>query len=517
MIQCEYAHVMGNSGGNLKEYWDVIYAHPDKLQGGFVWDWVDQSMYRYTRDGRRYWGDGSEYGANPGGDIEFGDGLLQSDRTPNPALYELRKVYAPIQFDAFDRASGRVTVRNRHDFRDLSGFTFEWELEENGLSVASGGLPGLQTPARSAETIALPLASHARHRDAEYFVTVRARAPDGAVPLVPVGHIVGWEQFALGDVPLAMPPASVGTVAVRQRGGAVILSAADAALVIDRSNGLIRSYGRNDNLLATGGAPHFWRAVTDNDIGIGTERQLAIWKAMSESRQVRSVKVRESSSGTADVSVEYALGEGAARFVTTYTMAGDGSVAIAGEFTPLKQDLPPPFRIGLAFSLPTDITTVQWYGRGPHESYVDRKTGAAIGLWRGEIAEQSHDYIRPQETGNKVDVRWMELSGAGRGLRVQGERPLMMNALAFPYADLDRHAPGTRKSTDIVPRGHVTLLVDATQWGVGGDTQWSEVGKPLPQYRTALTPTRIAFRLSSFAGEGTTPDRAHAARATGVE
>jgi beta-galactosidase len=517
MIQCEYAHVMGNSGGNLKEYWDVIYAHPNKLQGGFVWDWVDQSMYRYTRDGRRYWGDGSEYGPNPGGDIEFGDGLLQSDRTPNPALYELRKVYAPIQFDGFDAASGRVTVRNRHDFLDLASFTFDWELEENGVPVASESLPGLATPARSAGTIAVPIASVPRREDAEYFVTVRARAKEGAVPLVPVGHIIGWEQFALSTMPPSKSPASAGTVAVRQGGGGVVLSAANTRLTIDRNTGLMRYEVQDSSVLATGGAPHFWRAVTDNDIGIGTARQLAVWKGMSERRQVRSVNAHQRDDGMAAVSVEYALGESAAKFVTTYTMAGDGSVAVAGELTPLEQDLPPPFRIGLAFSLPADLTTVQWYGRGPHESYVDRKTSAAIGLWRGEIAEQAHDYIRPQETGNKVDVRWMEVSGAGRGLRIQGDSALMMNALAFPYADLDRHAPGTRKSTDIVPRGQGTLLIDAAQWGVGGDTQWSEVGKPLPQYRTTLAPTRISFRLSPFTGAGTTPDRARPARATETE
>ena len=192
-------------------------------------------------------------------------------------------------------------------------------------------------------------------------------------------------------------------------------------------------------------------------------------------------------------------------------------MAVSGALTPLRQDLPPPFRVGLSFALPTDLTTVQWYGRGPHESYVDRKTSAPIGLWRGPIAAQNHDYIRPQETGNKVDVRWMELSGAGRGLRVQGARPLMMNALAFPYADLDRHAPGTWKSTDVVPHGQVNLLVDATQWGVGGDTQWSEVGKPLPQYRTVLKPTIVEFRLNSFAGEGSAPGRARPASATGAD
>jgi len=515
MIQCEYAHVMGNSGGNLKEYWDAIYAHPRKLQGGFIWDWVDQSMYRYTKDGKRYWGDGGEYGPNPGGDIEFGDGLLQSDRTPNPHLYELHKVYAPIQFDDFDPESGRVTVRNRHDFLDLSAFTFEWQVEENGVPVANGSLPPLATRARNAETIQLPLNTVRRRTEAEYFVTVRVKAKEGAIPLVPAGHVIGWEQFHLAGAPTSKAPPSSGKVAVRQEIGAIVLSAGGATLTVDRKTGLIRNYRLGDKIIATGGAPHFWRAVTDNDIGVGTEKQLAIWKTMSETRHVDSVKAHNLDGGAGELTIEYMLGEDAAKFVTTYTMIGNGAVNVAGELTPLKQDLPPPFRVGLAFALPTDITTVEWYGRGPHESYVDRKTSAAIGLWRGAISEQNHDYIRPQETGNKVDVRWMELSGAGHGLRVDGsERPLMMNALAFPYADLDRHPPGTWKSTDVVPNTQVTLLVDSEQWGVGGDTQWSDFGLPLPEYRTKLVPTRVAFRLSPFTGEGTTPDKARPARAT---
>lgn len=510
LIQCEYAHMMGNSGGNLKEYWDTIYAHPDKLQGGFAWDWVDQSMYRYTRDGRRYWGDGSEYGPNPGGDIEFGDGLLQSDRTPNPLLYELRKVYSPVQFGGFDAATGRVTVYNRHDFRDLSGFDLEWEVQEDGVPVAHGRLAGMRTPARGSETVALPLAQVRRRPGAEYFVTVRVLAKEGAVPLVAGGTMLGFEQFALGPAraPGAVPMAAQARVV--EGGGVIRLLAGAAELAIDRSTGLIRRYVKDGRLLARGGAPHFWRAVTDNDIGIGTERQLAAWKAMSDARAVRSIDVGRE--GT--VRVVFDLGDGAALFTTTYAMAGDGAVEVSGELTPVRRDLPAPFRVGLAFVLPSELSTVEWYGRGPHESYVDRRTSAPIGVWRGAVAEQNHDYIRPQETGNKVDVRWMELSGGSGGLRIQGERPLMMNALAFPYADLDRHAPGTWKSTDVVPHGHVTLLVDAAQWGVGGDTQWSEFGKPLTRYQTALEPTRIALRLTPFAGRGTTPDKARPARAT---
>ncbi|MET0365871.1 MAG: glycoside hydrolase family 2 TIM barrel-domain containing protein [Sphingobium sp.] len=504
MIQCEYGHVMGNSGGGLKEYWDAIYAHPNKLPGGFIWDWVDQSMFRYTKDGRRYWGDGSEYGPNPGGEIEFGDGLLQSDRTPNPHLYELRKVYAPVQFDGFDAATGELTVRNRHDFIDLSGFGFDWDLQENGVSVAKGSLNAPDVAAHGAGSLIVPVSSYPRRVDAEYFVTVSAREKHG--------RVVGWEQFSLGGVLVLARADASGPVKTAQASGAITLSAAGVTLAIDRRNGLVRSYEKNDRKLVEGGAPNFWRAVTDNDIGIGTDKQLAAWKGMSETRVVKSVTLR----GT-EVMVDYALGEGAATFSTNYRMLADGSVVVSGAFTPLKTDMPSPFRIGLSFSVPSDLATVEWYGRGPHESYVDRKHSAPIGLWRGAIAEQHHDYIRPQETGNKVDVRWMELSGAGAGLRIQSDRPMMMNALAFPYSDLDRHAPGSWKSSDIRPHGKGTLLVDVAQWGVGGDTQWSEFGKPLPPYRIALEPTRFAFRLSPFEGEGTTPEKAKQARATLVE
>jgi beta-galactosidase len=287
--------------------------------------------------------------------------------------------------------------------------------------------------------------------------------------------------------------------------------------VVNRATGLVDRYAAKGKTLLSGGAPHFWRAVTDNDIGISTDKQLAAWKGMSETRTVTSVQVQDLGEDGAEVRVAYTMGAGAVRFTSVYRMAGDGSVAVDGRFEPVSGQLPPPFRIGLAFTTPGSLKTVEWYGRGPHESYVDRKTSAPIGLWRGAVAEQNHDYIRPQETGNKVDVRWMELSGAGSGLRVQGDAPLMMNALAFPYADLDRHEPGSWKSTDVVAKAQGTLLIDAAQWGVGGDTQWSEFGKPLPKYRTQLVPTSIRFRLTPFQGQGTTPAKARTARATEKE
>jgi len=513
MIQCEYAHVQGNSGGNFKDYWDTIYKY-DKLQGGFIWDWIDQSMYRYAKDGRRYWGDGGEYGPNPGGDIEFGDGLIQPDRTPNPHVYEVQKVLSPIQFEGFDPAAGTVTVRNRHDFRDLSGFAFEWTLQENGVTVASGPLADLSTQARTAQAITLPLPKLDPKPGAEYFVTVRAKARAGAVPLTPEGYVVGWEQFAWG-APIAAPAiAAKGSVDLKDTAESLSLSAGGVSLALDRRTGLVTGYGKAGSALLTGGAPNFFRAETDNDTLTGTVSQQRPWKTMTEERQVRSITTRRLPGGAAEVSVDHELGAGAARFVTTYTMTGDGSVDVAGLLTPLKSDLPPPVRVGLAYSMPASAKTVEWYGRGPHETYVDRKTSAPIGLWRGAIADQNHDYMRPQDTGNKIDVRWMEVSGGGQGLRVRGDTPLMMNVLAFPYADLHRRPAGTWKSTNIVPRGEVSLLIDGAQWGVGGDTAWNHVGQPLMHYRTRLEPTRVAFRLEPFDGEGTTPDKALPARST---
>jgi beta-galactosidase len=507
MIQCEYAHMQGNSGGNLKEYWDAIYAHPNELQGGFVWDWVDQSMYRYTKDGRRYWGTGGEYGPNPGGDIEFGDGLYQSDRTPNPQLFELRKVYSPIQFSGFDPVSGLLTVTNRYDFQNLAGYDFSYELLKDGVVMASGGLPALRTAARSSEIIKLPPDAHPATAGSEYALTVRAKAKAGVIPAVEAGSVVGWDQFIFGNSSPAVVPA--GAVTLAKSPDQVRLRSNGAELVLDRSSGLISSYSALGRQLLRGGAPNFYRAPTDNDLGTWPADAHDLWKLATEQRKVQSIEARSLADGTAEISVEYAVGNGAGTFTTTYRMGGDGSVLVSGQFLPNRQDVPEPLRVGLSFAMPSSIDTVQWYGRGPQETYQDRKTGAPIGIWRGPIAAQNHDYMRPQETGNKVDVRWMELLTAGAGgLRIVGDQPLSMNALAFPYTDLYRRPPGTWRSTDIVPHDEVSLLIDAIQSGVGGNTSWAPSGRPLPKYRVPLKPLRYSFRIVPFAGNGTHPDSA---------
>lgn len=501
LILCEYAHAMGNSLGDLKAYWDAIYAH-DRLQGGFLWDWVDQSTILKTADGRPYWGYGADYGPNPSGekDIEFGDGLLQSDRTPNPHLYELAKVYAPVQFEAVDADAGRFRVRNRHDFIDLSGLDIDWQVRQDGRIVQQGRGPALATPAHGQEVFDLGLPRLDKRPGAEYLVTVRALAKAGTIALVPAGQVVAWDQFALSSPPPAATKAATGpAVTVAESARAVSLRAAGAELAVDRDSGLIARYGYHGQELLRGGAPNFWRAPTDNDLGTGLYATHLVWKALSDARRVRSLRVVRNGDGSATVQVGFDIGgqaEPDVRYDVTYAMRRDGAVDVAAHFDPVYAGLPDPLRLGLAFTLPERFTDLSWYGRGPQESYADRYTGAQIGLYAGKIAEQHHDYIRPQETGNKIDVRWMQLRPAqGAGLRVRGAQPLSVNALAFPYADLDRKPVGRAHSSDLRPHGPVTLLVDARQAGVGGDDQWSKAGQPHAQYRIAPEPASYRFRL----------------------
>ncbi|MFY8095954.1 MAG: glycoside hydrolase family 2 TIM barrel-domain containing protein [Niveispirillum sp.] len=491
LIQTEYAHAMGNSLGNLEDYWQAIRAHR-KLQGGFIWDWVDQATLLKDEKGRPFWGSGFDYGPNPRGDKSIvTDGLLQADGTPNPHFHELAKVYAPIGFDGFDAAAGTVRLLNRHDMIDLSGFDLDWSVMADGQVLASGRLDTPVVPAGGNAILSLPpLPRPAADDPRHHVLTLRATAKDGVIKAVPAGHVVAWEQAALNEPPalaLLKPAAKVV-----DQGGTVTLSAGGAELVLDRQTGLLRRYARNGQELLTGGAPNFFRALTDNDIGAGVDKTHDVWRELSEWRHVRAINVNPAGA----VTIRHALGAGGGWFETTYAMGSDGVVEVTGSFTPVKDDLPDPLRVGLAFSMPTRLTDLSWYGRGPHESYADRKTGAGFGLWQGRLDQQHHDYARPQETGNKTDVRFMTLSGSGMpSLRITGAAPLSVNALSFPYADLQVRPLGTWHSSDIQPGPVGSLLIDAAQVGVGGDTGWSLDGRALPRYRIPVGPVSLRFRI----------------------
>jgi len=486
MIQTEYAHAMGNSLGNFEDYWVAIRAHK-KLQGGFVWDWVDQTVHGTDARGRAYWASGFDVNPQRGDNSVVGDGIVNADRVPDPEYYELRKVYSPVVFEG-DPNSGQVTVVNRYDFSDLSGFDLGWVMTVDGRELTRGPLQAAQVKAGTSESVALRLPKLKIDPAAEVILTISASAKAGAIKGVEAGTVLGFSQFVL-HAPEARPAIAAAVRPVRT-GDVIELKSAQARLTLDEKTGLV-TYSADGKTLLTGGAPNFWRGLTDNDEGAGVVRSHRLWKTFSETRQVRAVEVSDEA-----VSVLYNFGTGAAHWQTTYRMDGDGAVQVTATFTPLRDDLTDPLRLGLRFDSDPSLTGVQWYGRGPQESYADRKTGAAIGLYDGKLADQYHAYSRPQESGNKTDVRWLSLRGEnGQGLKVTGDQPLSVNALAFPYEDLLIRPRGTWKSSDIHPHGNGSLLIDLAQTGVGGDTGWSLDGRPMAKYRIRLEPVTYSFTL----------------------
>jgi beta-galactosidase len=492
LIQCEFAHAMGNSLGNFEDYWEVIRAHK-KIQGGFVWDWVDQTIALKDEQGRPYWGSGFDLGPNVrkvdwlSTDWVVGDGVLQADRTPDPEYYELQKVYSPVAFSG-DPKTGKVSLTNRYDFKDLSGFEFDWVLTRNGESIASGVLNDVNVAAGKTAEVALPLPAAAAVASGELIVTLRAKARPDAIKGVPAGTVLGWTQFILSTPTL--DSAGADFVKPQQQGDTVTLSGGKSKLVLNRTSGQI-SYAQQGKQLLTGGTPNFWRGLTDNDEGAGVHKTHGVWKKFTEQRRVRAVEVSDDG-----VKVLFSFGAGAAHFSTLYRMHADGSLKVDASFTPYRDDLPDPLRVGLRFNTNPALSQVQWYGRGPQESYSDRYTGAAIGLYQGTLAEQYHDYARPQESGNKIDVRWLSLSNQkGNGLTVIGDQPLSINALAFPYEDLYQRPQGKWKSSEIHPHGDGSLLIDIAQVGVGGDTGWSIDGRAHVKYRIPLVPIGYQFTI----------------------
>jgi beta-galactosidase len=489
MVQCEYAHAMGNSLGNFEDYWNVIRKYK-KLQGGFVWDWVDQSVRARDAKGRPYWASGFDLNPERGDGSVVGDGVVGADRVPDPEYYQLQKVYAPLAFER-DAATGKLTVHNRYDFSDLSGLAFDWRLERDGVRVAGGELPGVQAVAGASAPVPLALPSLAQYHGGELILTLRARARAGAVPGVPADSVLAWDQFVLAASRPASAAAAAKPVKPGRDGNSFVLAAGGARLAIDAGTGLVE-YSANGRLLLKGGAPNFWRATTDNDEGTGVGKSHAVWRDFSEQRRVRDV-----SADGERVRVRYNFGAGAVHWENSYRMTADGVVHVEASFTPLNLGLPDPLRLGLRFNSAPVLDSIAWYGRGPQESYADRQSGYALGLYRGKLADQYHDYIRPQESGNKTGVRWLALSdSAGRGVKIAGAAPLSVNALAFPYEDLYARPRGAWKNSDIRPHGDGSLLVDLAQAGVGGNTGWSPEGRPLAPYRIPLAPASYRFTIA---------------------
>lgn len=507
LILSEYAHAMGNSVGNLSVYWDLIYSR-ESLQGGFIWDWVDQGIAA-TKNGQKYFAYGGDFEA-PGEEVRTGfnfniNGLVNPDRMPNPHLWEVKKNYQVVKVDALDLAKGAIRITNRQDFSNMDAFTGEWSITNDGGVVAMATIDNLEIDAGSSKEVFLPLPVLEAIPGAEYFLNVTFRAANGS-ELVPAGHVAAWDQFKL---PVYRPRAAVNVnkaAKVTRWNEDDILylkgEAEDFEVAFDLASGKLVSYRFHGvDLITDGPQSSFWRAPTDNDYGNEMPRRLGAWKHAMRDAQLLRVEASQHSDRDAVIDVVFRVPVGNSIQKSTYHVFGNGEIVITSSFTPGDIDMPDLPRYGMFLQMPDEFSQVEWFGRGPHESYADRKNSAPIAHYAGRADEQFFNYIRPQETGNKADVRWIALSNEeGIGLMAVGDQPVNASVYPFDHADFDDGVPPAhRHSFDLVKKPYLTLNLDHKMMGVGGDTSWGAVIHP--QFRVPAKEYSYRVRLQPFSSE----------------
>lgn len=491
LIMCEYAHSMGNSTGNLQDYWDVIEAYPS-LQGGFIWDWVDQGQLAKDKAGRTYWTYGGDYGppGEPRGNFCC-NGLVLPDRTPSPALKEVKKVYQPVKITAVDADSGHFRVLNKNRFVDLGYLKPGYEVAVAGKTIDKGDLPRMTTPPGGEEELMLP-ARAAIPQGTRGYVTVAFALADDA-PWAPAGHVVAWEQFPLskGELPAQTTESLTGKVEASDTSAGIVMSAGPVRVHISKDRGVIDSYVLDGHeAFSSALEPNFWRAPTDNDIGNNMPVRLGTWRRAAADRVTSSVRLEAAEDGSAVVCAEGSLADGKSDFALRYLMLPSGNVRVAMRVVPGK-GLPELPRVGMQGGLAEGFGSVEWFGRGPQENYWDRKTAAAFGRYSAPVGQLVHDYVRPQENGNRSDVDWVAFTDAGgRGiLAIRGDDPLNFSAWPYTMADLE-----VGKHVNDLPRLTTTTVdIDYQQMGVGGDTSWG--AKTHREYTLPAKPYEYAFTL----------------------
>ncbi len=467
-IMCEYSHAMGNSNGNFQAYWDIIHSSPH-MQGGFIWDWVDQGLKTEDENGT-YWA----YGGDLGGlhlqhDENFcANGLVSSNRTPHPGLTEVKKVHQNIRFD-FDPARGMLTVQNQFDFTSLQDVAFQYELLENGTRKTVESF-SIQAGPHESKTMSVDLP--ALDNDKEYLLHVYAYTGEGT-EIVPAGHEIAREQFQLTD-PNFDREIPAGTLSVSDSENEIVFEAGDVRAVFDKQAGKFTRYAKGAFALSGLPEPYFWRAPTDNDFGNRMPERLGVWRTAHVNQQIQSVEIGEPTDSGAPIRVVYLLTDIGVGYTLDYRVRPNGSIQVEAEIDLRGKDLPELPRFGMRMRVPGAFGRLEYYGRGPEENYADRNTATFLGIWEAEVSELKMPYIRPQEYGNRTDTRWIKLSnGSGDGITVKGLQPLSFSALPIRAEALD---PGLTKKqqhpTDLSYDEDITLHIDLAQRGLGGDNSW---------------------------------------------
>lgn len=486
IIQCEYNHVMGNSGGGLMEYMDLTRACPIN-QGGFIWDFVDQGLRSTGKNGKMIYTYGGDYNPYDASDNNFcNNGLINPDREPHPHMTEVKHQYQNIWATPEDLSQGKIKIKNENVFTDLGDYILRWSLLENGTPIETGMIDNLDVPAGESRVYTLGYKVPKTNKELLLNVDFLTKKEEN---LVKGGTILASNQFEL-------QPYDFGKDSFSQRSDLtsnnvndrnsqrLLVEGEDFVVEFDRKTGLVCSYKvKGIELLESGSeiSPSFWRAPTDNEYGNGFVEKSKVWR--NPNLKLKDL-VWEAKDGVVNVKSTYELPEVGASYSMDYSINSEGQVKINADLIAAKgHSLPEMNRFGLQITMPEDMYSSKFYGRGPEENYSDRKSGTFIGEYAMTASEQAHPYLRPQETGTKSDIRWWQQTDkGGRGLMITSQSPFYASAMNYTVSSLDNgDEKGQEHFGEVVAGDSINLMIDSEQAGVGGINSWGAY--PLDKYR----------------------------------
>ena len=487
LIQCEYAHAMGNSEGGFKEYWDIIRKYP-KYQGGFIWDFVDQSVRWTGKNGKIIYAYGGDFNRFDASDVNFCDnGLISPDRVPNPHMYEVGYFYQNIWTSPVDIKNGEISIFNEYFFRDLSAYYLEWQVLKGGEIMRSGRVEDLNVEPQQTIKIKLPIGKTCQCSEWLLNVAYKLKNTEG---LLPAGHTIAKQQLVLN--PYKAPSMELKNQAksnwevveptLKENDERyLIVNGENFRIEFDKQNGYLSKYQVNGLDMMKEGSylkPNFWRAPTDNDFGAYLQRRYAVWKNPT----IKLVSLQQRiANQQAIIEAAYELPEVSAKLSLTYVINNEGTMKVTQKMTADKNaKVANMFRFGMQMQMPRSFDQVEYYGRGPVENYIDRKGNADLGIYHQSVAEQFYSYIRPQENGTKSDLRWWKtLNVSGHGIQVVAAEPFSASALHYTIESLDE---GTHKqqghSPEVEEADLTNFCFDLIQAGLGCEDSWGRIARP---------------------------------------
>ncbi|MBS4197817.1 glycoside hydrolase family 2 TIM barrel-domain containing protein [Lederbergia citri] len=472
-IICEYAHAMGNSCGNLYQYTELFDKYPI-LQGGFIWDWRDQAIRTKTEDDTEFLAYGGDFGESPNDGNFSGNGLIFADGTVTPKIFEVKKCYQNVEFYKANLENGVIMVKNKHLFSDLSHVELHWEVMEDGKVIKTGSTNVTIEPQSTANIHLDFTINDFNEYQGELILTVSFRLKEGTI-WAEKGHEIAFEQFILKSVGGEVGYQPISTKLKTEDEAGMTISGDQFSVRFKKATGDLESYQINGvELLKIPLAPNFWRAMTDNDRGNELDKRAATWREAGEKRELQSFHV-DTTEDTVKVSVTYNIPtKNASTCKIIYEIKKNGTIDVNYELAP-GRELPEIPEVGIMFTMDSSFSNLKWYGKGPHENYIDKEKGAKIGLYEGKVEEQYVPYLKPQECGNKTEVRWITITDKdGNGVKVSGHPTIEANVLPYTPFELEK-ASHTYKLPD---RKQSVVRINYKQMGVGGDDSWSQKTHP---------------------------------------